>query len=246
MWHLLALLVALAPLLPALAQGDPRITHLTRQLTGARDVRVRAQSALVLGNTDDPEALSPLCTGLRDDSGLVRAAAAKALAALKEPGGTECLRAHARDPDGDARRAILEALRALEQPRSARARFYLAFGGVADRSAGLPEDLRQLTEARLRRSLASRGALLAPPDESRGAARAALQRLRVSGFWLRAEVHAQPGGGLRLALVCMTYPDRVLLGQVEVKATGARPADLLRALAPRAIEEAAQTFEWSD
>jgi hypothetical protein len=35
-----------------------------------------------------------------------------------------------------------------------------------------------------------------------------------------------------------------LLGDVEVQASGAKPEELLKVLAPRIIEEAADTFEW--
>src|SRR5215218_4816529 len=77
---LLALLV-LALLAPsaALAQVDGRIAYLSRQLERGKDPRVRAQSALVLGATEDPDALAPLCKALADPSELVRAAAARSL-----------------------------------------------------------------------------------------------------------------------------------------------------------------------
>jgi hypothetical protein len=50
---------------------------------------------------------------------------------------------------------------------------------------------------------------------------------------------------LRIAVVCLSYPDLALLGQAEVQASGAPPADLLKALAPKVIEEVAATLEWS-
>ncbi|MBF5044722.1 HEAT repeat domain-containing protein [Aggregicoccus sp. 17bor-14] len=243
---LLALLV-LALLAPtaALAQGDGRIAYLSRQLERAKDPRVRAQSALVLGATEDPEALQPLCRALADPSELVRAAAARSLGTLGEPGGLDCLHARPSDPDAEAERARKEALGALQAARDRPPRFYLAFAGVADKSGQLDAALTQLAEARLRRKLASLGALLAPADESKANAKSVLKKRRLKGYRLSAEVLPGPGGGLKLALLCMTYPEQSLLGQVEVKASGAKPADLLKALAPRAVDEAAQTFEWS-
>jgi hypothetical protein len=67
----------------------------------------------------------------------------------------------------------------------------------------------------------------------------------MKGYRLSAEVHTTEGGGLRITIVCLSYPDLALLGQAEVQAAGAPAADLLKALAPRVIEEVAETLEWS-
>ena len=243
---LLALLV-LALLAPsvALAQADGRIAYLSRQLERGKDPRVRVQAALVLGATEDPAALTPLCNALGDGSELVRAAAARSLGTLGEVSGLDCLEKRARDADAEAQQAREETVRQLKALRDRPPRFYLAFSGLTDKSGQLDAALTQLAEGRLRRKLAAAGALLAPPDESRAGAKSVLKQRRLKGYRLSAEVHPGPGGGLRLALVCMTYPEQSLLGQVEVKASGAKPADLLKALAPRAVDEAAQTFEWS-
>ena len=77
---------------PALAQVDARVAFLTKQLEKGKDPRARSQAALVLGATEEPEAVHPLCTGLEDPSEVVRAAAAKGLATLKE--SSEIGRAH--------------------------------------------------------------------------------------------------------------------------------------------------------
>lgn len=70
------LLLLLAPC-AALAQGDTRIAFLGRQLQQGKDPRTRSQAALVLGATEDPEAVALLCGALKDASELVRSAAAK-------------------------------------------------------------------------------------------------------------------------------------------------------------------------
>jgi len=243
---LLALLV-LALMAPsvALAEADGRIAYLSRQLERGKDPRVRVQSALVLGATEDPGALAPLCKALGDASELVRAAAARSLGTLGEVSALDCLQSRPKDADAEAQHAREEAVHALKAARDRPPRFYLAFSGLKDKTGQLDAALTQLAEARLRRKLASLGALLAPADESRAGAKSVLKKRRLKGYRLSAEVHPGPGGGLRLALVCMTYPEQSLLGQVEVKASGARPAELLKALAPRAVDEAAQTFEWS-
>lgn len=242
---LLVLLPVLSFAPAALAQADARIAYLTRQLEKGRDARVRAQSALVLGATEDPDAMAPLCRGLEDPSELVRAAAAKALVKLQDFRALGCLKPRTGDSHPEARSAILEAVRTLEGFKARPPRFYLLFTGVVDRTSSLTPDLVRLAEQRLKRKLAAEGALLAGPSDSKAAAKSVLKQRRIKGFRLSAELHPLPGGGLRLALVCMTYPEQSILGQVNVKAAGAKPADLIRALAPKAIQEAAATFDWS-
>ena len=229
----------------ALAQPDARVAYLGRQLEKGKDPRVRAQSALVLGATEDPEARFPLCRALLDASELVRAAAAKALVRLEDPGALDCLTPRLSDPHPDARSAIAESVRALRAIKARPSTFYLLFTGVVDRTGSLTPEQIALAAQRLQRKLAAHGAWLAPANDSKAAAKSVQKQRHIKGYRLSAEVHPGEGGGLRLALVCMTYPEQSILGQVEVKASGAKPADLLRALAPRAIDEAAATFEWS-
>ncbi|QSQ13504.1 HEAT repeat domain-containing protein [Myxococcus landrumensis] len=244
--HLLLLLLLLFTPCVSLAQGDTRIAFLGRQLQQGKDPRSRSQAALVLGATEDPEAVAPLCGGLKDPSELVRAAVAKALAKLQESSALPCLEAHKTEPDAAVKTAVQEAVSALKAYQARPPRFYIVVDGMKDLTRTLPSELVKATEARLRSRLIRRGALLAPAKESKAAAKGALKRLGVNGYRITPEVHALEGGGLRVAIVCMSYPDLSLLGQVDVKAGGAQPADLLKALVPRAVEEAAETFEWSN
>ena len=71
-----------------------------------------------------------------------------------------------------------------------------------------------------------------------------LRKHGIQGFRLQAEIHPTEGGGLRVSVVCISYPDQSLLGDVELQASGAKPEELLKVLAPRIIDEAADTFEW--
>jgi hypothetical protein len=230
--------------LPALAQGDARVAFLTKQLEKGKDPRARSQAALVLGATEEPEAVRPLCTALADESEVVRTAAAKGLATLKELSALDCLKAH-KEKDAATQAAIREAIQGLEAFKSRAPRLYVAFQGVKDKTGSLPAELVKATEERLKRRLIHTGALLAPGKEAKKAAQGVLKKHGISGYRLSAEIHSTAGGGLRIAIVCLSYPDLALLGQAEVQASGAPPADLLKVLAPKVIEEVAETLEWS-
>src|SRR5262249_39432814 len=94
------------------------------------------------------------------------------------------------------------------------------------------------------RALTQYGAAFAPASESRRQALAAQKAGGLRGFALLPEIKPIPGG-LQLTLIGSSYPDRALLGEGNVRGTGAKPEELIRALVPRAISEAAQTFDWS-
>lgn len=237
-------LLLLAPC-AALAQGDTRLAFLGRQLQQGKDPRTRSQAALVLGATEDPEAVPLLCGALKDASELVRAAVAKSLAKLLEPSALACLQAHKGEADAAAKAAVDDAVAALKEYQSRPPRFYVAMDALKDRTGKLPADLVKATEARLRSRLVRSGGLVAPAKESKAAAKGALKKLGVHGYRITPEIQATESGGLKVAIVCLTYPDLSLMGQVEVNAAGAQPGDLLKALVPKAVEEAAETFEWS-
>jgi hypothetical protein len=230
--------------MPSLAQVDARVAFLTKQLEKGKDPRARSQAALVLGATEEPEAVRPLCSGLADPSEVVRAAAAKGLATLRESTGLDCLKKH-QEKDAATLVAIREAIKALEEFKARPPRFYVDLLAVKDKTGSLPPELVKITEERLKRRLIQTGALLAPPKEAKKAAQGVLKKHNISGYRFSAEIQNTEGGGLRIAVLCLSYPDLALLGQIDVQAAGAGPADLLKALVPRAIEDLAQTFEWS-
>jgi hypothetical protein len=230
--------------MPALGQGDARVAFLTRQLEKGKDPRARSQAALVLGATEEPDAVRPLCTGLEDVSELVRASSAKGLATLRESSGLDCLKKH-QELDAATLVAMREAIHALEEFKARPPRLYVDFEGLTDKTGTLPPELVKSTEERLKRRLLQTGALLAPPKESKKAAEGVLKKRGISGYRIGAEIQPVEGGGLRIVVVCLSYPGLALLGHVDVHAAGAAPADLLKALVPKAIQEVAQTFEWS-
>ena len=239
------LLVALLLLAtPALAQVDARVAFLTKQLEKGKDPRARSQAALVLGATEEPEAVRPLCTGLQDPSEVVRAAAAKGLATLKEASGLACLKKH-KEADAATLVAVREAIKALEEFKARPPRLYVNFQGVKDKTGSLTPELVKITEERLRRRLIHTGALLAPAKETKKAAQGILKKHGISGYRLSAEIQKTESGGLKIAILCLSYPELALLGQVDVQASGAGPEDLLKAMVPKLVQDVAQTFEWS-
>lgn len=229
----------------AFAQVDARVAALGRQLATGKDPSIRSRAAQGLGASDDPEAVRPLCGGLEDASEVVRAASAKGLGALQEPSALDCLKARSKEADAVTAAAIRESIQSIEEYKARTPSLYVAFDGVKDRTGVLPPELVRHTERRFTRKLVQAGAQLAPRGEGKAAARGILQKRGIPGYLLLAEVHPTDGDGLRITVVCLSYPERALLGQVEVQASGAKPAELLKALIPRAVEEAADTFEWS-
>ncbi|MCY1081172.1 HEAT repeat domain-containing protein [Archangium lansingense] len=232
--------------LPAsvLAQVDSRTASLSKQLGQGQEPRVRTQAAQGLGSSDDPEAVKPLCSGLKDPSEQVRAAAAQALGKLKEVAGLECLKARKGETDTAAQAAIKTSIQTLQELKSQAPRVYVQLGGVKDKTGELKPEVVKFAEARMRRKLTQMGVLLAPAKESKSAAQGVLRKHGIHGFRVQAEIHSTEAGGLMVRMVCIGYPDQALLGDVEVQASGAKPEELLKVLAPRIIEEAADTFEW--
>ncbi len=240
---LLALLLLTSPAV-VLAQVDAQTLSLSRQLGQGDTPKARSQAALSLGASEDPEALKPLCEGLKDPSEQVRAAAAQALGKLKEVAALECLKARKGETDAAAKAAIQTSLKVLQEFKDKRPRLYVFLTGVKDKTGQLKPEVTRSAEARMRRKLTQMGALLAPAKESKAVVQGVLRKHGIQGYQLQAEIHETESGGLRVTMVCIGYPDQTLLGDVELQASGARPEELLKVLAPRIIQEAAETFEW--
>lgn len=237
----LALLLLVIPLGAA---GDGRIAFLSKQLQKSGDARVRAQAALMLGASGDAKALPPLCAGLADSSEVVRSAAARGLGQLADPGARDCLQRAADDSSAPVRAAVQKALASLAPADAPPPELYIQMLPIADKTSTLTAELVQLAEERLRVELVAMGTLFAPEKETKAAARTVLKKRKLKGYQLKVELQPAPSNGIKLHVVCFTYPERSLLGEVNVKASGAKAADLIRALAPKAMEEAAATFDW--
>lgn len=243
----LALLCFIASAAAGAAGGAPlngRLAFLAKQLTKASDPRVRAQNALLLGKAQDPAVVRPLCVALSDASELVRVAVVKALGAVEDPSALDCLKAH-KDDEAAAVRAELErVIQMLEAVASHPPELYIAMNPVADKS-GLPPDMVQLAEERIRARLQALGSVFAPRGETKKAALQKIKSQNLRGYLLQVELDSTPSGGLKVNLVCFSYPDKSLLGEVNVKASGGKPEAMIRAMAPKVIDEAADTFNWS-
>jgi hypothetical protein len=227
--------------------ADARIDFLARQLSQASDPRARAQAALTLGATNDRDAIPPLCKGLDDSADLVRLSSAKALGQLANLASLDCLKKHAGDANTDVRDSVQRALAALDsqQTRSGPGAVYVYLAPVLDKEDRPNPLLVKLAEERVHAALIAMGVAIAPAGETKAAATAIIRGKHMKGFVLNPELHTYPPSGLRMSILVLTYPDKSILGEVSVKASGAGPPDLIRALAPKVIEEAADTFDWS-
>jgi hypothetical protein len=224
----------------ALAEGDPRIAFLVRQLGTATDPRVRAQAALTLGATDAPGALGPLCAALADPEALVRSAVARSLPELHDLGALECLVAHAGDTAPDAQAEIRRAVAVLKKVKERKPAVDVWVEPVRDPgSPPLGDALCGEARTRLVKRLAWSGARSDGVESAPKAAKKGTPAYLLQPTLLRGD-----GGAVVMAAVCLTWPSKQILGEVRVRGSGGTPVDLIRALVPRLIEDAASTFEW--
>ena len=224
----------------ALAEGDPRIAFLVRQLGTATDPRVRAQAALTLGATDAPGALGPLCAALGDPEPLVRSAVARSLPELHDLGALECLVAHAGDTAPESQAEIRRAVAVLKKVKERKPTVDVWVEPVRDPgSPPLGDALCGEARTRLVKRLAWSGARSDGVESAPKAAKKGTPAYLLQPTLLRGD-----GGAVVMAAVCLTWPSKQILGEVRVKGSGGTPVDLVRALVPRLIEDAANTFEW--
>ena len=225
---------------------DVRVTFLAKQLKGAKDPRVRAQTVLILGQTGSPDAVPPLCEVLADPEAVVRTAAASALGELKAPSAIDCLKGALGESDPAARAAMEKALALLQPPPpTPGGGLYFNVEPIQDKVGGLPDTLLKLTDKLLRERLTGMGALFAPPNEEKKAAAALIKMKGLKAYQLRLQV--LPGGtdtGLKVEMLIMTYPDQSLKGTWNVKAKGGKPEAQIKALVPKLVDDAAGDLEW--
>lgn len=223
--------------------ADRRLLNLEREVTLATSPAVRARAAAGLAKTDDAQAVGTLCQVLSADrdSG-VRVQAAKALSTLGGPAAEACLKKVA-DPAPEARAAIASALEDLRAVREAAHVRYVALLPLDPAHNALGPETGALAMRQLRHVLERRGALVDDQALSPKQVRAILKKRKLEGFALKLSLE-KADQGIALDLLCTHYPTGGLIGDVTVKATGAEVPDMIRALVPRALNEAESTCGW--
>jgi hypothetical protein len=272
------LLVLLALLLIASTAGaDGRVTFLAARLKyppdsgQTDDFRVRTNAALALGATDDDAAIAPLCGGLDDPNDLVRQAVAVAIKRLARPSSRDCLQRHAGgETNASVKLQIKRALDALdaadhasgsssggggEAPPAANAKYYVSVSRITNNTTRSAADVQRIVGGAITSKLAELGEYqIAPSGETNEAAKAALAKRRLKGYYLGVSVdkldYSDGSLRVRVKIAVFSYPGRDLRGEVPAGATlpGARPGDsgaeeqMMSVVAARAAELFAQNF----
>lgn len=231
-------------LVPSARAEDHRLLNLERQLALAKSPQARAKAAVALARTDDEQAVGPLCKALGSDAdGQVRAQAAKALGAIGGEAAFRCLKGRA-DPAPEARAAVAAALDALDAVREEGPTRYVVLLPLDPAHNALGPEAGALALRQLRHVLEKRGAKVESKPKTAGQVRALLEKEKLQGFALKLSLDQAEGGGVILDLLCTHYPTGGLIGDVTVKATGGEVAELIRALVPRALDEAESSCGW--
>ena len=98
--------------------STPAPVYLAINLQKSSDLRLRAQSASLLGDTQSPAAVSPLCEAMHDPEVPVRVAVARALGRLGYPSALRCLKDF-HDPVPEVQTEVDGAIQVLTQPHQA-------------------------------------------------------------------------------------------------------------------------------
>jgi hypothetical protein len=227
-----------------LAAEDARVTFLKKQLSGAKDARVRAQTVLLLGQTGSEAAVPLVCGALKDGEPVVRSAAASALGELRSEAAMTCLKAGLGESDPGVRAAMEKS---IAQGAVTAGALYLQVEPVQDKVGDLPGNVVELAERLLREKLDGFGANIAPPNEDKKSAASLIRAKKLKGFQLRMQL--LPGStekGLKVEMLIMSYPEQALKGTWNVKAAGGKPESLIKAMVPRVLDDAAADLEWKN
>lgn len=237
-------LLVLTSSVAAFAEEDARVTYLVKQLAGAKDARVRAQTVLVLGQTGSDSAVAPVCGVLKDPESIVRSAAASALGEIRSEAAIACLKAAMGESDPGVRAAMAKA---MAQGALASGGLYLQVEPVQDKVGDLSSDLMALADKLMREKLSSMGANIAPQNEDKKSATNLIRARKLKGFQLRMQL--LPGSsekGLKVEMLIMSYPEQALKGSWSVKGAGGKQESLIKAMVPRVLEDAAKELEWKN
>ena len=274
--HLLvALLSLLAVQRSALADG--RVQFLSERLRfppaagQPDDFRIRTNAALALGATNDDAAIEPLCGGLSDPSEVVRQASAVALKRLARASSSECLQKRLGvEPNTAVKLQIQRAVEAVEAvaaasaptaapsaaPYVANAKYYVSISPIVNNTSRSNVEIDHHVRDAITSKLGELGGYqLAPAGESNEAAKSAVAKRKMKGFYLAVTVdkfdYSDSSLRVRVKIAVFSYPGKDLRGEVPAGATlpGARPGDsgaedqLVGLVASKAAELFAQNFK---
>jgi hypothetical protein len=275
--------VAFFGLLPSPVLADGRVQFLSERLRfppaqGAPDdFRVRTNAALALGATNDDSAVAPLCDGLNDPSDVVRQAVAVALKKLARPTALDCVdHREAVETNGSVKQQLARAREAIAaatakgSPAAAaaagpaegsadavngNAKYYVSVSHVANNTARPTPDIDRVVRGAIASKLQTMGEYqMAPEGESNAAAKAALTKRKLKGYYLGVSVdnfdYSDGSLRVRVKIAVFSYPGKDLRGEVPASASlpGSRPGDsnaedqLMTVVAARAAELFAQNF----
>jgi hypothetical protein len=240
--------ILLALLVAAPAGAQTAVDIAAKSLATAKDARIRAQSAVLLGTSKSPRAQAPLCNAMKDDEAIVRAAAARALGDLGDASAATCLKAHANDGNKDVKNAVAKA---IEQLTGAGAglkagSLYVVLDPIKDETGGLSASDVKLATDLMQKKLTSMGLAVAAPGWDPAATSTMVKSKKLKGWWLKVTVKPNTNNGLKFDLLALTYPDQAIKGSVNVKAPGGPKKEaLINAIVPKLIDDASDEFEWT-
>ena len=237
-------LVVMVSSVAAFAEEDARVTYLVKQLAGANDPRVRAQTVLLLGQTGSDSAVGPVCGVLKDAESIVRSAAASALGEIRSEAAVNCLKTALGESDPGVRAAMAKA---MSQGALKTGGLYLQVDPVQDKVGDLPSNILALADQIMRDKLSSLGASIAPQNEDKKSATNLIRARKLKGFQLRMQL--LPGStdkGLKVEMLIMSYPEQALKGSWNVKAAGGKQESLIKAMVPKVLDDAANDLEWKN
>lgn len=264
---------------PAVAQSS-RVSLAADRLRSSDDYRVRMQAALTLGSVaeeDKESVVTPLCQALGDSNDLVRQAAAVALKKVRRPSAAGCLRSHAAtERSAQVKLQLTRAMEAIDDggsgggasvasavdvmnftPRAIpNAKYYVAISSVQNNTNRSSSEIDRDILPAVRSKIESLGThQIAPDKESPTAARAAMSKRKMKGYYLSCSVDPfdYSNRNLRVRVKCAVfdYPGKNLRGEVPagLTQTGVSPGDhaaednLLQMAASRAVELFVQNFQ---
>ena len=228
----LAAVSAIASSAPGTAYADAERVKFLAEKLKSDDFRVRTNAALALGAANDDLAVEPLCGALSDASEVVRQASAVAMKRLGRPKAIGCLKEReSRESNDGVKVAITRAIESMAAGGDSggaedkikdnpSAKYYIALSTIANSTGRSQPEVESVIVKAMRAKLEAAGTIqIAPKAESADAAREAMKRRKMNGFYLAIAVDKfdYSNGNLRVKVKIgvFTYPGKSLLGNVD-------------------------------